>query len=176
MVRVGLPRRSVAVISLIAPRRPTLARAASKQFYERPRRARFDNFVLLIWVLCKRKMKKRKMRSDRRPSTRIDLRLRKPPTGRPEALRDEGFAAVRNPYSRSWLWIPGSRFRAPRNDGERVAGSQAKRKKRYLQPDRYERRPDCQRDVVTGRAGFDRSAVQRNQCNPRPPLSLFAGT
>ena len=35
---------------------------------------------------------------------------------------------VRNPYSRSWLWIPGSRFRAPRNDGERVAGSQAKRK------------------------------------------------
>jgi hypothetical protein len=24
---------------------------------------------------------------------------------------------ARNPYSRSWLWIPGSRFRSPRNDG-----------------------------------------------------------
>jgi hypothetical protein len=32
-------------------------------------------------------------------------------------------AAVRNPYSRSWLWIPGSRKSAPRNDepGDAVA-------------------------------------------------------
>src|SRR5580704_19602233 len=30
-------------------------------------------------------------------------------------------AQARNPYSRSWLWIPGSRYRAPRNGGLPIA-------------------------------------------------------
>src|SRR6202011_1530662 len=48
MIRVGLPRGGVTAIGLIAPCRPTLARAASEQFDERPRRTCFDNVVLFI--------------------------------------------------------------------------------------------------------------------------------
>ena len=34
------------------------------------------------------------------------------------SFRVRRLAQARNPYSRSWLWIPGSRYRAPRNDGD----------------------------------------------------------
>src|SRR5262245_30701687 len=48
MMRVGLPRRAIADRGLIAPRRPSFARAAREQLEEWPRTTRLDELVLLV--------------------------------------------------------------------------------------------------------------------------------
>src|SRR5262249_53919698 len=45
---VGLPCRAVAVVRLVAPRRPVLARAAREQFQVRAGAARLDERILLV--------------------------------------------------------------------------------------------------------------------------------
>src|SRR5262249_34123086 len=48
MMRVGLPRRPVAIVGLIAPRGPMPPCTAREQLDVRPVRARLDDCVLLI--------------------------------------------------------------------------------------------------------------------------------
>src|SRR5262245_35379345 len=47
-MRICLPRRAIADAGLMAPRRPSFARAARKQLEEWPGTARLDELVLLI--------------------------------------------------------------------------------------------------------------------------------
>src|SRR5215510_8928001 len=48
MMRIGLPGRTIAVVGLMAPRRPPGARAAREQLEIGPPAAGLDEFVLLV--------------------------------------------------------------------------------------------------------------------------------
>lgn len=50
VVRIGIPRRLVFVVSLVAPTYPFLASAASEQLKIRVSAAPFNKVVLFIWL------------------------------------------------------------------------------------------------------------------------------